>query len=230
MSARSRTLLARVAFAPLALAAVPAQACELALAFALDVSASVDAREYRQQIDGLAAALVEPRVVEAVLAQPGGIALAAYEWSGRYQQDEIVHWTRIETRDSLAGFVARLRAHTRAYDEFPTAIGYALGHGAVLMRSAPDCARRVIDISGDGVGNEGFSPAIAYREFEFDAITVNGLAIGGTDPEVIEYYRAEIPHGPDAFVEVARDFDDYPAAILRKLLREIEGPQYVRAE
>ena len=30
-----------------------------------------------------------------------------------------------------------------------------------------------------------------------------------------------IAHGPDAFVEVARDYTDYQRAMLRKLLREI---------
>ena len=30
--------------------------------------------------------------------------------------------------------------------------------------------------------------------------------------------------GPGAFVEIAADFADYPRAILRKLLREIDQP------
>jgi hypothetical protein len=207
-----------------------APACELSLLFALDVSASVDAREYRQQMDGLAAALRDPAVAEAMLSQPGGVALAAYEWSGRYQQEMVAEWTAIGDGAALAAFADRLTAQKRSHDEFPTAIGYALGFGAGVMADAPPCTRRVIDISGDGIGNEGFPPAAAYREFPFEGVTVNGLAIGGADPEVVAYYRDRIPHGDGAFVEVAETFDDYADAIRRKLLREVLGAQFVSAE
>lgn len=207
----------------------PAGACALALAFALDVSASVDAEEYRLQRDGLAAALLDPAVEAAVLAQPGGVAFAAYEWSGRYQQDMMLDWTLVTEPAGLLAVARQIGGHTRSYAEFPTAIGYALGYGAVLMREAPDCQRRVIDISGDGIGNEGFPPATAYREFEFDAITVNGLVIGAADIALLRYYESEIPHGPGAFVEIAADFRDYEAAMRRKLLRELFGAQMAAA-
>ena len=42
--------------------------CRLALLLGLDVSASVDREEYRLQMEGLAAALIEPSVVEAALS------------------------------------------------------------------------------------------------------------------------------------------------------------------
>lgn len=214
----------------LGLAAPAAGACDLALLFALDVSASVDVVEYRVQANGLADALRDPEVAEAVAALPGGVALAAYEWSGRYQQTVVSSWQPIATPRGLWAFAEVIETNKRSYDEFPTAIGYALGYGAVMMRSAPDCTRQVIDISGDGVGNEGFPPDAAYREFDFASITVNGLAIGGSDPAVIRYYQANIPHGPGAFVEVADGYGDYPDAIRRKLLRELRGAQFVMAE
>lgn len=208
-------------------AALPAAApaCDLALVFALDVSASVDAGEYALQRDGLAAALIAPEVEAAILAQEGGVAFAAFEWSGRYQQDMILGWTLVRDRAGLYAASSAIAAASRSYAEFPTAIGYALGYGAVLMRDAPVCTRRVIDISGDGIGNEGFQPDAAYRAFEFEGITVNGLVIGGGDESLLSYYRTEVPHGPDAFVEVAEGFADYEAAMRRKLLREIYGPQ-----
>lgn len=208
-----------------ALAATPAQPCALALLFALDVSASVDQVEYRQQREGLAAALLSPAVQEAVLTQEGGVAFAAYEWSGRHQQDEALGWTLVTDAAGLLSVARVLAEGPRSYAEFPTAIGYALAYGEGMLRDAPVCARRVIDISGDGIGNEGFGPEAAYREFDFDAITVNGLAIGGDDPELLAYYHTRIPHGPGAFVEVAEDFADYENAMRRKLLRELYGPQ-----
>ena len=215
--------------AALLLTPVRAPACALALLFALDVSASVDPREYALQRDGLAAAMLDPGVQAAILAQPGGVAFAAYEWSGRYQQDVMLPWTPVTDLAGIAGIAAAIAAHQRSYAEFPTAVGYALGYGAVLMREAPDCARRVIDICGDVIGNEGFGPEAAYREFGFAGITVNGLAIDPGDGTVLEYYLTRIPHGEGAFIELADGFRDYAAAIRRKLLRELFGPQMVRA-
>src|SRR5690606_4570353 len=56
--------------AALATPAVAETMCRQALVFALDVSSSVDEEEYRQQLDGLAAALQEPDVLDAILADP----------------------------------------------------------------------------------------------------------------------------------------------------------------
>ncbi|HUF87220.1 MAG TPA: DUF1194 domain-containing protein [Thermohalobaculum sp.] len=231
--------LARIALATglvaalVAAAAGPAQACRLALVFALDVSASVDEAEYRLQLEGLTQALADPAVRTAMLAHgdaPGGtVALAAYEWSGARQQAMIAPWTAIRSEAGLDAFVGELAGHKRRYGEFPTAVGYALGYGAVLMRRAPVCARRVIDISGDGVNNDGFGPAAAYREFDFEGVTVNGLVIGGGNLELISFYQLEVAHGPDAFVEVAADFADYARAMRRKLLRELGGDHVARA-
>ena len=199
----------------------PAQACRLALAFALDVSASVDKSEYRLQLEGLAEALNAPAVRAAILGPGGGIALSAYEWSGQRQHVMIVPWSLITAANELDAFTARLRAHQRRYGEFPTAIGYALSYGHLLMRSAPSCQRQVIDISGDGISNDGFGPSSAYKAFNFDKITVNGLVIGAGDLELISFYKYAVIRGPEAFVEVAQDYRDYPRAMLRKLLREI---------
>lgn len=216
----------RAAAAALALlGAQPVAACELALAFALDVSSSVDEAEYRLQLDGLGEALADPSVRAAILAQPGGVALAAYEWSGRYQQVIVAGWTKITDGSGIDAFAERLTAHPRGFDEFPTAIGYALGYGAVLLRDAPPCRRRVIDVSGDGVNNEGFPPEKAYAAFDFAGITVNGLAVAGSDPEVVPFYELRVARGPGSFVEVAADFGDYARAMKRKLLREVGGGQ-----
>jgi hypothetical protein len=214
---------AMLAAAAPALAAAQAGPCRLALAFALDVSASVDENEYRLQLDGLAAGLNDPTVRAAVLGPGGGIAMAAYEWSGKHQQAMIAPWTLVTTDAALDALAARVSVHRRRYGEFPTAVGFALGYGAVLLRDAPPCLRRVIDISGDGLLNDGFGPDAAYREFEFEGVTVNGLVIGGEDLELISFYQFTVAHGPGAFVEVARDYTDYRRAMLRKLLREIAG-------
>jgi len=50
---------------------------------------------------------------------------------------------------------------------------------------------------------------------------VNGLAIGGAAVDIVEYYQREILRGPGAFIEQARDYQDFEAAMLRKLEREL---------
>ena len=52
-------------------------------------------------------------------------------------------------------------------------------------------------------------------------VTINGLVILGATPNPLPHYEAEVIGGFGAFVEVAENFDDYPRAILRKLLREL---------
>ena len=73
----------------------PAQAaaCRQALALGLDVSGSVDADEYRLQLDGLAAALASPEVVSALIADAASpVRITVYEWSGPNDQQVLVPW------------------------------------------------------------------------------------------------------------------------------------------
>ena len=190
---------------------------------ALDVSSSVDADEFALQTGGLARALRDPSVRRSIVAA-GGIQAIALEWSGRNQQVDIAPWSLLVGDDDISGFADRIETHQRVHDEFPTALGHALGHAATRLRKAPlSCARAVIDVSGDGVNNEGFQPLLAYHNFDFSNVTVNGLVIQGAEPDPVAYYQAEVIHGPGAFVEIATDFGDYEAAMRRKLLREING-------
>lgn len=197
--------------------------CRLALMLALDVSSSVDAAEDRLQRDGLAAALTSEEIVEAVLALPGqDVTLAVFEWSGRYQQALLLNWTPLRSRADIFAAAQTIARSRRSYTEYPTAIGFALGYAAGLFDSAPPCLFRTLDVSGDGRNNEGFGPRLAYRNFPFAGITVNGLVIGGQDEDLAAYYARDVIWGPGAFVEEARDFQDFERAMRRKLLRELE--------
>ncbi|KPQ17321.1 MAG: Protein of unknown function (DUF1194) [Rhodobacteraceae bacterium HLUCCO18] len=204
--------------------AAPVQAqeeCRLALVLGLDVSASVDAAEYRLQVEGLAASLIHPSVVEAALSGNGPVALSIYEWSGRFQQDVLIDWTLIHSEADLTTIAERVLRATRSHEDFPTAIGYALGFAATHLERAPPCLFRTVDISGDGQNNDGFPPSAAYEHFPFDGVTVNGLAIGGASRGIEDYYLAEVIHGPGAFVEYARNHDDFEEVMRRKLEREL---------
>lgn len=205
------------------LATSPAKAsCQLALLLALDVSSSVDGREYQLQRDGLAAALLSPEVQGLLFASgQHWVALAVYEWSGRYQPDVVLDWTLLKGPGVLTRAAGQIAAAERSYDEYPTAMGYALGFGATLLKTAPDCARRTIDVSGDGIKNEGFALKLAYGTFPLRGVTVNGLVIAGAAPEVRDYYLRDVIRGAGAFVEIADDYDTFEQAMRRKLVREI---------
>lgn len=208
----------------------PASACPLALIIAMDGSSSVDAREHALQLQGLAHALQDPEVVDAI-SSVGGIWFSSFEWSGRYQQVMQVDWSFLDGEESAKAAAAKLARSGRSFNEFPTALGYALGYAAIHLNKAPEkCARRVIDVAGDGVNNEGFGPASAYHAFPFEGIVVNGLAIKGARPDPVAYYRHSVIRGPGSFVEVASSFDDYASAMKRKLLREVGTSYYTELQ
>ena len=204
-------------------------ACRQALALGLDVSGSVDAREYRLQLDGLAGALLHPDVQGAFLAIPGApVDLLVYEWSGLGPQRNLIPWTAIATPGDLAKIAATLAATGRIASEPPTAIGQAMLAGARRLRERPECTRLTLDLSGDGKSNTGPRPRDVKAEALLDGITVNALVIGPVQQRPIEiadlwgYFSTEVIRGPQAFVEVALGFEDFENAMARKLLKELQ--------
>ncbi len=214
----------------LALPHPAAAACRLALALALDVSSSVDEREYALQAEGLAQALEDPDVRAAILTPETPVALAIYEWSGDRWPADVVGWTMITDAAALDEVAATIRETPRSRNDLPTALGRALGHGAMLLHRGPDCLKRTLDVSGDGENNHGYPPESAYMAFPFDGVTVNGLVIGGgLRPDLVRYYQLHVLRGPEAFVEVAENYEDFARAIRRKLIREIEASMVLGA-
>ena len=70
--------------------------CRVALTLALDVSSSVDPAEYRLQVEGLARALEDRAVQDAMFRVPEqGVAVQVFEWSGIYDQSIVVDWTTL---------------------------------------------------------------------------------------------------------------------------------------
>ncbi|MBW4710300.1 DUF1194 domain-containing protein [Roseobacter sp. YSTF-M11] len=208
--------------------AAEAADCRLALLLALDVSSSVDAAEDRLQRGGLVAALTAPEVRAAFFAVEQPVALAVFEWSGRYNQEVLLDWTLIDGPEALLLAAETLAASRRSHNDFPTAMGYALGYGAGMLKNGPPCLYKTLDMAGDGQNNEGFGPLAAYAEFPFAGVTVNGLVINGADYEaetgLIAFYKSQVLHGPGAFIEIAQGFEDYERAMRRKLERELTPP------
>jgi hypothetical protein len=216
--------------------AVAADPCRQALALGLDVSGSVDAREYRLQMRGLAKALGSAAVRTALLKRAETpVELLVYEWSGPLDQLTLVPWTRITDAGVLEAVITQLNGVERRAEATPgTALGVAMLTGARHLAQRSHCWRHTLDISGDGKSNLGPRPRTVQDRIEMQGITINALVIGADDPaggdqrqseiaELSAYFSAEVILGPDAFIEVALGFDGYAAAMETKLLRELDG-------
>lgn len=209
--------------------------CRQALALGLDVSGSVDLREYRLQLDGLVTALNQPEIVRTLLAMPSApVSLMVFEWSGPEDQQILVPWTSITDRDVLQE-VSRTLATTERRTATPgTALGVAMLYGAGSLAQQSHCWKRTLDISGDGKSNLGQRPRDLKARIAAQGVTINALVIGSDAPtigdrryveisELTSYFRSEVITGPDAFVQTSLGFEDYAAAMTRKLKRELEG-------
>jgi hypothetical protein len=198
-----------------------AQAAALALVLAVDVSESVSSERYLLQHEGIARAFETPLLVDAIAAVPGGIEALVLEWSDPDKIAITVGWTRINNRAGAAAFAASVRATQRTSNGL-TAIGSALLAAAAAFDHVPEPAGyRVIDISGDGMANFGVPPVTARDALVSKGITINGLAILSEEPWLDEYYRSNVVGGPAAFVAVAKNFDSFAEAMLRKLVQEV---------
>ncbi|MEJ6397715.1 DUF1194 domain-containing protein [Yoonia sp. 208BN28-4] len=207
-------------------------ACRQALALGLDVSGSVDATEYRLQLDGLATALESEAVQQVLFAQSAApVDIAVYEWSGPTYQRLVLDWQTLLTPDDLAAATTVLRSTNRVTADLTTAIGSAMIFGFDLLDQRQNCWKRTLDISGDGEANTGPRPQDIPDSRTPAGVVVNGLVIatsaGSHDrrqaeiKELSSYFAARVIRGPDAFVEAALGFTDYAAAMERKLLREL---------
>lgn len=226
-----------IAFLLLITLANPARAaCRQALILGLDVSGSVDSREYRLQLSGLAAALRHPEVVQALLAMPSTpVHLAIFEWSSPSYQRLLLDWTAITDEATLMQITTRLDTATRDSAPPGTALGRAMQRGADLLATQSDCWKHTLDISGDGKHNQGPHPREVRQALDSNTMTINALVIGADTTgigdqrqveigELASYFSAWVILGPDAFVETALGFEDYEAAMVRKLKRELKGP------
>ncbi|KIN63683.1 Von Willebrand factor type A domain protein [Sulfitobacter noctilucicola] len=207
-------------FLPLTAILLPARllACDLALVLAVDVSGSVDREEYTIQMEGLAAALRDGIVVDALVDQNAQVSLV--QWSGSSRQVQSIKWRGIETAQDVSALAAQVSRVPRVWRNYSTAIGEALSISARSFDMVADCGRRVIDVSGDGVSNEGIPPEQMRPVLRAGDITVNALAIETDDTDLTGYFFEQVIDGPHAFVVTANGFEDYPAQILRKLQRE----------
>lgn len=200
----------------------PAQACRLALLLAVDVSGSIDAGEYRFQMDGLADALADPDVADALWVAQAAVAVV--QWSGATEQAVSIPWRRMTGPEDVSRLSAQVRAAPRLYRGGKTAVGDALAMMAPMFDQVSGCERQVIDVSGDGITNDGRDTRLQSRAAAARGVIVNGLAIDRIGVSVARFYEQFVAAGAGSFVERATGYSDYPRAIKRKLFREILVP------
>ncbi|WP_342071757.1 DUF1194 domain-containing protein [Yoonia algicola] len=202
-----------VAFLPVA-----SQACETALILTMDVSNSIDSAEYRLQTDGLADALRDPEIVETMVA--GENYLTVVQWSGVDKQTVSIPWTQMRTALDVESFAQKARLMERAFILSDTAPAEAIFFSLTLFDQVPDCARKVIDVSGDGTPNGGSEVRAARNAAERAGVTINGIAIESMGLAITNFFRGAVITR-NGFVMTARTHREYPATIRAKILREI---------
>lgn len=195
-----------------------AAACQLALVLAVDISGSVDSREYDIQMQGLAAALRDGTVIDALIEQEAQITLI--QWTGSSRQRQTIPWRGMTTADDVYAMADEIAANRRVWRNYSTAIGEALIAAEDALGGVLHCKRKIIDVSGDGISNEGVLPADRHAALAGLGVTVNALAIETDDEDLTGWFYENLIHGAGAFVITANGFEDYPAQIRRKLQRE----------
>ena len=236
-SGRARLLAALMFFGVLGAGparAAAAEAVDVALVLAADVSRSIDAGEFDLQRRGYAAGIASPKVLTAIQAgEHGAIAVCFVEWSGPDEQMTVVKWTVIKDGESAAEFASILTNAPRSFTgrtSISAGIDYAVKE---LAQSGVTAERRIIDVSGDGTNNAGRPVTDARDQAVAAGVAINGLAIINERPAgyffahtqppggLPAYYKENVVGGTGAFLQVVQDFTTFGDAITNKLLTEI---------
>ena len=213
--------------------AAAAEAVDLKLVIAADVSYSIDEEEAMLQRQGTIDAFRSAEVIGAIASGVlGRIAVAYIDFSSRMTNRVVLDWQVIGDGATANAFADRLAAASLTHG-MHTSISDGIELARRLIETSPiQGTRQVIDVSGDGPNNFGRlvddvrDATIARR------ITINGLPIMNERgafssryylPDLDLYYRGCVIGGPGAFIVVANNFADFARAIRRKLILEIAG-------
>jgi hypothetical protein len=205
---------------------------DVELVLAVDVSYSMDPDEQTLQREGYIAAITSREFMQALRqGMHGKVAMTYFEWAGSHHQEIIVPWRVVDGPESADGFAADI-ARAKYSRASRTSISSALLFGAPLFDgSGYRGIRRVIDISGDGVNNNGPLVTLARDEVLAKGITINGLPIMLKRPTTATmdidnldiYFEDCVIGGPGAFVIPIKARDQFKEAIRTKLVLEVAG-------
>ncbi len=199
---------------------------DTALVISVDVSNSVDATRYQLQLEGIAKALEDDAVIEAILTGGrGGILISLVMWADKPKIS--IPWTKISSKEEALAVAAQVRKLPRESGEFTCMSGMMRMVADKVVTQIPAQANRiVIDVSGDGKDNcNREEPVDAVRdELVASGVIINGLPIlEGDGPTLEGWYRDYVVGGTGAFVLPAKGFSDFGNAIRQKFVIEISG-------
>jgi hypothetical protein len=200
---------------------------DLQLSLMVDASGSVNQTRFELQKRGYVAALRDPKVLGAILGgRTQSIAIALVQWTGPFLQRQVLPWTLVKDEASANSAAAIIEQTPRQLFGGGTSISGAVDYAMSLFSQSPfKSERRVIDVSGDGANNAGRSMTRARDEAVNADVTINGLPILAFEPYLDEYYRDYVIGGPGAFMIVAKDFESFGDAILKKMIVEIAAKE-----
>jgi hypothetical protein len=220
---------------------------DTALVVSVDISNSVDENRYRLQMEGIAAALEDSGVIEAITNGPnGGILFSMVTWADR--PDFTLPWVKISNKEEALAVAARIRKLPQQGGEFTCMTRMMRSVNDKIMSQIPaEATRMVLDVSGDGPDNcNADEPIEGVRdELVANGVTVNGLPINSDDAppaqgsaqaaappggngkaaasSIEEWYREHVMGGIGAFVLPANGYADFGRAIRQKFVIEISG-------
>jgi uncharacterized protein DUF1194 len=213
---------------------------DTALVVSVDVSNSVDDARYRLQMEGIAKALEDPGVLEAITGgSTGGILFSMVEWADT--PSFVIPWIRISNKADAFAIAKRIRVIPRQGGEFTCMTRMLRSANDKIVPQIPGKASRIIiDVSGDGPDNCNADETIenVRNELVSNGVTINGLPIlldtpedsallpkavpGGPHP-LEQWYRQHVMAGPGSFVLPAQGYGDFERAMRQKFVIEVSG-------
>jgi hypothetical protein len=196
---------------------------DLALILAVDCSSSVDAGDFRLQMQGIASALRHPLLPAAIGGGPNArIAIALVQWSTRDSQAIVLPWRLLASPADIEAAARNIENLDRHWRPGGTGLAAAIAFCASLLGNLPFRAlRRAVDVSGDGEDNEGGDAALARDAVVALGVSISGLPIIDGSQRLEDYYRRNVIGGPGSFLMPAKNLLDFTDAMIRKLLREV---------
>lgn len=217
-----------------------AERVDMQLVLLADTSVSMDREEKQLQQQGFAKALRNPKILSAIMGGPTRrISVTYVEWGGDRPPRVVIPWTIIDSPLAAYEFSARLERNFPSRMTRGTSISTALNCAQFLFETSPfEAPKNVINISGDGVNNNGQDLAAVRAHVLSKGVTINGMPIiykglmegvvSSSEADMprellLDYYRTEVIGGPGAFIQPVVAKSNYSEAIFKKLLREIEA-------
>lgn len=233
------------------LAEAEAQRVDTALILAVDVSNSVDEARYSLQMEGIARAIEDAGVIDAITSGTnGGILLALVEWADK--AEKTIDWHLVRNAGEARAFADKVRRLPHRAGEYTCLARMLAIVRETMLDDIPLKADRIVlDVSGDGIDNCALSKASneARDALAARGVTINGLPIIvkgendlvgagayrapgfgfhetlGSETEGVttldKWFDAHLIGGPAAFLYLANGYEDFGRAFRQKFVTEI---------